>query len=135
MIPKSKKGFTLIECLISLVILTILLFGGISLYFNINRLNALLTHRKMAIEIANSIMETKKRGTYPPTALAQTPLTAFDDPKHILMDLNAHKTVNVTPLPTGVIPPEYQEVQVIVDWTEVEETTARSTEFTTYIAP
>ena len=61
MTTKNKKAFTLIECLISILILAILLAGGMSFYFNSNSFMSLAMHKKIALELATEKMEDCKR--------------------------------------------------------------------------
>jgi len=59
-IIRSKNGFTLIESLVTILLLSIVLVGGMQLYINANRILALSKHKNMAMEIANSKLEFLK---------------------------------------------------------------------------
>lgn len=134
---KNISGFTLVETLISILILAIVLAGGLSLYFNSSAISALMTHKKFATELTSKIMEELKKNGYASLPLPgpgiPTALTTADDPSHIILDLTpATKTVTVTDIGSPV---EYKQVDVIVNWTEAGKSTPRSAQATTYIAP
>ncbi len=64
MINIHNKGFTLVECLISMLIMTILLAGGMSFYFYANEQNTLAAHKELMLALANSKMEEWKSTDY-----------------------------------------------------------------------
>jgi len=53
----KSDGSTLIEILVSMIIMTITVLGGMALYFNASELQKMAMHKKMATELANSQME------------------------------------------------------------------------------
>jgi len=53
----NNQGSTLIETLISMVIVGITTLGGMALYFNAAELKFMAVHKKMAIELVNSKLE------------------------------------------------------------------------------
>jgi len=53
----KQNGSTLIEILVSMIIMAITLLGGIALYFNASEIQKMAVHKKMATELANSRME------------------------------------------------------------------------------
>lgn len=61
---KNQKGFTLIEILISLLLLAITLVAGIQLFINADKIMTLATHKKIATEVANNKMEEIKTWEY-----------------------------------------------------------------------
>lgn len=62
---RSKRtGFTIIECLISLLILVILMTGGMAFYQHSNNMMKAATHKRIALEIANAKMEALKNSGY-----------------------------------------------------------------------
>jgi len=133
---KNKGGFTLAEVLISILILAIMLTGGLSFYFNSDAVIGQVSHKKLATEIANSILENLKKAGYDslPAPGAGTPvaLTSTDDPVGILKDLSATKIVTVTDLGNPVA---YKQVEVSVTWTEADESKAHEIKFSTIMAP
>lgn len=58
--PLATEGFTIVETLIAMVIFTIVLTGGIALYYNTSKVSMLAVHKKMATEIINAKMEEIK---------------------------------------------------------------------------
>ncbi|KPK96717.1 MAG: hypothetical protein AMJ95_12660 [Omnitrophica WOR_2 bacterium SM23_72] len=76
------KGYTLIEVLVSLLLLTLILLGGMSFYFYSDQHTQTALHRRLAVGIAESTMEQIKRNGYaslpepaPTHGLWQGPLT------------------------------------------------------------
>ena len=53
----NQRGSTLIEILVSMIIMTITLLGGIALYFNASEIQKMAIHKKMATELASTKME------------------------------------------------------------------------------
>ena len=135
-IKNSKTGFTLAEVLISILLLAIVMSGGLQFYFSSAKITGLLTHKKFATELANSLLEDLKKDGYsnlpavgPGTATA---LTSAEDPLNILKDLSGTKTITVTNIGSPV---QYKQVDVIVAWTEAGESTPRTNTLVTLIAP
>ena len=60
----SSDGFTIVETLISIIILTIVLTGGIAIYFNTEAISTMTAHKKIATEIVNLRMEELRMMTY-----------------------------------------------------------------------
>jgi len=58
------RGFGIIECLISILLLTFLLVGGMSFYIYSNEHLKLVTYKRIATDLANSEMETRKQAGY-----------------------------------------------------------------------
>jgi prepilin-type N-terminal cleavage/methylation domain-containing protein len=72
----SEHGFSLIECLVSILLLTFLLVGGMSFYTFSNDYLQSVTSRRIAADLANSRMEIIKSGGYD----AASNLTACSNP-------------------------------------------------------
>ena len=51
-LTSDTRGLSLIECVIAILILSVSLAGGLSLYFNATSIMSLAMHKKMAVEIA-----------------------------------------------------------------------------------
>jgi prepilin-type N-terminal cleavage/methylation domain-containing protein len=64
----TKKGFTIIECLVSLFVLAIMFAAGIAIYFYSQAALDQAVDRRTALENANSELENLKNNGY--TALA-----------------------------------------------------------------
>lgn len=58
---KNDRGTTLIEVLVSLILIAITALGGIALCFHATEMQAIVLHKKMAIELANNQMEKCRR--------------------------------------------------------------------------
>ena len=130
----NNKGFTLIETLISILLLAIVLAGGLSLYFNGNEMVTLSTHKKMALEIANSKMEDLKAGGYVnlPSAGAAT-TTSIQ-----VGSLNALQSVTVTNMDEAGVggAVDYKQVDVNIDWSEGGKFKAgQQVKLSTYLSP
>ena len=59
----KDQGTTLIETLVSLVIIVIIALGGMALHFNTFEIKAMSHHKKIAMELANSRMEEYRTET------------------------------------------------------------------------
>jgi prepilin-type N-terminal cleavage/methylation domain-containing protein len=60
----GTKGLTLIECVISILILSVMLIGGLMLYNNANAIMSLAMQKKMALEMGIQEMEAIKSAGY-----------------------------------------------------------------------
>src|SRR6185503_3413373 len=63
-IKDPQSGFTIIESLISLILLAIVITGGMQFYFNAQKIVSLASHKKIAIQIANTRLEEIRRNGY-----------------------------------------------------------------------
>ena len=54
---RNQQGTTLVEVLISMVIVAITTVGGIALFYNSSEMQKMAFHKGMALELANSKME------------------------------------------------------------------------------
>lgn len=119
---RKQNGSTLIEILVSMLIVMITVLGGLALYFNASELQKMAVHKKMATELANTKMEKLR-------AMNCTTIGLLD---HAWNDLQVggllisgvDKGIKVLPPvfidleePIGVI--DYCEVVVQIKWNEV----------------
>ncbi len=58
---KKRNGFGIIECVISIMLLTFVMVGGMSFYIYSNSHLKLLTFQRIAADLANSKMEEVKK--------------------------------------------------------------------------
>src|SRR5689334_1849535 len=58
---KSHSGFTLIEALISILLLSITVVAGMSFYFRSDEVMTLVTHKRIAAQLAASRLEDIKK--------------------------------------------------------------------------
>jgi prepilin-type N-terminal cleavage/methylation domain-containing protein len=63
----NKKGLTIIECLLSIIILAIMLTAGMAFYFNAQASMRWSIHKRIAIEMASAEMESIKNSSYAST--------------------------------------------------------------------
>jgi prepilin-type N-terminal cleavage/methylation domain-containing protein len=124
---KNKKGFGLIEAMISLVILSIVLVGGMSLYFNGDEMMDLAMHKKVAQEIANAKLEEFRvsaltQAGYDGLASSTTNVTLGSFPAVQTITVAAHPVYkvypNLNPYPPVGTSPVCKRVTVKVAWTE-----------------
>lgn len=132
--PKSRRGLTYTESLVSLLILSFILAVGVNIYFNADEIMGLAIHKKMAAEYANTKMELLKDGGY----LNLPSPNASPTPEQISVGgLTATQYVyvqDVDDIPQdGVI--DYRQVTVTVDWSEANSTMSRNLQLITLIAP
>ncbi len=132
----SKTGFTIIESLISLILLGIVLTGGMKFYYHSQELISRTSHKKIALHTANGLMETFRKNGYGALPAAGVAVTSAITTGN-LQYLSASSTVLVTDVddPTVAGSPDYKSVRVTVNWTETGEPSARTVDLLTYMAP
>ena len=136
----ANAGFTIVEALISIILFTITLAGGLAIYVNADRIVTLTTHKRLAVEFANLRMEELRAmnyaafGTAFPVSNPAAPKTFVDPSQPSVGDFTAARTITVTHVPP-VATPEYKEVAVKVTWSEAGQAGQREVEFKTIIAP
>ncbi len=128
----SNNGFTLIENVISMMLLTIVLTAGMSLYHNANQFSKLVIHKKMTTELVNSKIETLKKDGY-------NNLPSPGNPEVLNIQIGglaAAQTTTVINIDEPVDgTTDYKMVNVEVAWTEAGKNTTRIIESTTFISP
>jgi len=128
---KPNNGFTLIETLISVILLAITLAGGMALYFNADELLSLVVHKKMATQMAITKMESLRSDGFdnlPPQG------SVVDSSISVGGLKNAQQTVTITDIvDSGNI--LYKKVKVEVSWNEAGGNFPKTVELTTHIAP
>jgi len=114
----KQSGSTLIEILVSMVVMAITLLGGIALYFNASELQKMAMHKKMATELANSRMEELR-------TMSCADIEALN---HSWADLQVgglllagadSKGIKVLDPPPIVPPDTHCKVEVQIKWNEV----------------
>jgi prepilin-type N-terminal cleavage/methylation domain-containing protein len=129
-VSKARKGLTLIECLIALLLLAITVVGGMSFYFHSNQYLRGSIYRRLAAEIANAQMEQIKRNGF-------AGLPAADG-------LWTSQTIDIGGLTGGgtqnvyvydVDSGAYKHVLIETDWQEPGQTTQERVRLDTHIAP
>ncbi len=142
---RSYQGYTLVEAVVSVVMIAIATLGGIAYYASADKIQHSAMHKRVAAEIANTKLEFIKKYGY----------SALPDPaNNYIMEyayinsgtpppfyahfgsLPINRTVVVNDIiDGGTGTTEYKEVKVSVSWTEADETTPRIIELATYITP
>lgn len=133
----KKTGFTIIELLISLLLLTIVFIAGMAFYFYSNQFMLTSFHRRVATELANSIMEQIKQDGYdslpnpaPTSGLWQGPIPIN------IEDLTGNQNIYVTDIDDdGDNATDYKQVNVEIDWQEPGKKNQQTIKLETYIAP
>jgi len=125
----KQNGSTLIEVLVSMIVMLITVLGGMALYFNASELQKMAIHKKMATELANIEME-KYRDQ------ACSSITSYNWTDYTIGGLNPQGSdskgikVDVTSQ-TG-----YCEVEVNIKWNEVGQMNRDfEVKLITYVAP
>ena len=105
----NKKSFTIIEYLVSILLLGIIVFGGMAFYFYSNQHYQTALHRRVAVELATSTLEAiRKNGLPCTTPPCQTQVD--------IMALKGTSTVSVyNDIPDSTN--DYKRVKVEVTWT------------------
>lgn len=132
---RHVKGFSLIEILVSMLVLGIGILGMVGLQLNAMKLNQTAGVRSQATFLAYDIVDRMRANT--PAVLAGSydiSLTA-DAPSGTTIsarDLNAWKTALATQLPAGVgsIARNGQVLRVVVQWDESKVGGAAAQQFT-----
>lgn len=121
----NKSGFTLIEIIISILLLAITLAGGMALYFNANKIMALMVHKKAAMELADKKMEEIRDASYVSLVEGQTSESGLK-----VSGLNASRTVTVSK-PNST----YKQVTIEVNWKEADTSDDKIVKLVSYVAP
>ncbi len=112
----EKQGSTLIEVLVSMVIIAVAALGGIALYHNSAELKTIALHKKMASESANSQMEEFRAMAYSDSALNVGVTTSDITVGGLSADVIDGLGMTVTVTDPGL---GYKKIQVDIDWEEV----------------
>ncbi len=113
----SEQGFTILETIISIIILAIVLSGGIAIYTNATTIMTIAMHKKIAMEMANQVIEKLKEAGYNDALLADTggSWTPADPGTTITF---GDFSVNMQRRITNVGAPANKTVEVRVRWLE-----------------
>jgi len=129
----NGAGFTLVESLISIIILAIILIGGMTFYFNSDIVLTLANHKKIALEITHDELEDLKNIPY-----NSVDSTLMPFPVITVGSFNYTHRAIVTfedDPDEGATLEDYKKVEVKVTWDEANETGTREVSMTTFIAP
>ena len=129
----SHNGMTLAEVLISFLLLSIVLVGGMGFYFNSTDVMTMAMHKKIAMEMATQAMEQIKNGGYgslpnPASGNWETASTVT------FGNFSAQKQRRVTDV-EGTSPNINKRVEIQFNWSEPGRQTSQLVSLATYIAP
>ena len=124
---KNNQGFGLIETLISILLLSIIMIGGMSFYFNSSSAMTMAMHKKIAMEMANQALEKIKADGYAAIPPPGTSTVTFGD-------FSVQKQLSVTNI-EGTLPNINKRVEIQMSWTESIRTTASTLTLATYMSP
>ena len=127
---KNKTGLSLVEALISVLLLSIIMLGGLRLYFTSDEILAASLHKKIATEMAHTTLETLKNSDY--DTLADYVSTITIKGRDDMEGLSAQETVTVTTVDESGT--TYKKVDVTVSWLEVDNNTQDQISLSTYMA-
>jgi len=121
---QQKKGLTIIECLISIIILAIILTAGMAFYFNAQASMRWSINKRIAVEIAGAELESIKNRDYANiTPGVWSPVDMSTD------TFNGTKNVEVSDIG------DYKQIHVVVGWQDEVKKGNSSVSLYTYIAP
>ena len=146
MTSHNKKAFTLVEVLISILLLSIILAGGMGFYFNSTDVMTRAMHKKIAMEMANQAMEQIKNGGYTGALVDPATITwaPSSDPFNVIEWSNGSFNFKVQEQHrvTDIGSPANKQVEVRVCWPVTdpsvnvcESPTSQKINLATYIAP
>ena len=122
----DTSGFTLLEILVSMLLLAVTLVGGMALYHNAERIMALMVHKKVAMELANEKMEAVRNSSY--GSLSDGVSQDFGLK---VSGLNAGRVTTVSILDPNK---DVKEVRVAVNWKEAGQKIDKTVELVSYVA-
>jgi hypothetical protein len=139
-----KKALTIVECLVSIVILAVILTAGMAFYFNSQIVMRGAIHKRIAVEMASAELEIIKNMDY--TELIPPPPQPTLDPNGLWLERsgkingkidigdlsNCYKNVYIDP---NIVAADYRHVRVVVYWQEFSKNALSSLSLDTYIAP
>lgn len=135
----KKTGFTIVECIISLLLLAIIMVGGMAFYTYASQYTMGAVHKKTALEIANTKMEEIRNNGYAslpdpatlpvnglwqgPTDISIAKLTGQENIYIYGIDENADSVI------------DYKKVRIEVKWRQAGKTSQQAIKLDTYITP
>jgi prepilin-type N-terminal cleavage/methylation domain-containing protein len=120
------KGFTIIECLISILLLTIIMVGGMALFFYPQGYYTASAHRKVATDIASAQLEGLKKQL----------ITNWDSafPASLPITIGGLSGTVRIPQPFSSCGTDCKAVQVKISWNEPEKAALQEVILDTCIA-
>ena len=133
----SPKGMTLAEVLISILILSIALVGGMCFYFNSTNVMTMAMNKKIAMEMATQAMEQIKDAGYsnlpnPATGNWETATSVTFSNGSSSFTTQKQRRVTDT---EGASPNINKKVEIQVCWPTCGNATSKTINVATYMAP
>ena len=125
---KLKKGFTIVEALISILILAIAMAAGMMLYFTADEHSALGLHKKMATEMASKTMEDLVNRSF-------NSLNGLNESSSVTFGSIYTANYTATSTPITESGKTYLQIDLTTTWTEAGKTSPRTFNLTTFKAP
>lgn len=126
------RGFGVIECLIALLLLSIMMAGGVAFYMFSNQYFQEATNRRIATALAQSELEAKRQAGY--AAIGGIGSCTVDTSRTVnLMPATITSCVLADGTDSGAFKP-YKQVETIVDWTDPGKGFSRSVSLSTFIS-
>lgn len=131
---KINNGFTIVEHLVSLLLLSIAIVGGMAYYTFADSHMQASFHRNIATELANSKMEELRKNGY--SALPNT-TGLWQGPSPILIKyLSGNQSIYVFDIDDNSDgATDYKQVKVEIAWQEPSKTFLQNLTLDTYITP
>lgn len=135
---RTNSGISLIESLISVLILTIVVAGGMAFYFNAAQLTSLRLHKQLALQTASSKLEEFKDSNYATLVQGITQADVTIGELEAKVSGGLGMTTIITDRddnpPSGT---DYKEISVSVVWQEPSRNLSQKekVELTTFVAP
>jgi len=128
-VTKDKiTGFSLIEAMIAIILLTLILVGGMAYFFYANDSLKVANYRRIAAEIAQSSMEQIKSANY-------TTLQSSFDSNVTIGTLTGNRTISVSNQIQDADGSVYKQVTVNLTWDQPNKSVPGQVVLDTYIAP
>ena len=133
---RCKKGVTIIECLLSMLVLAIMLTAGMAFYFNAQASMAGAIEKRLAAEAASAQLESIKNGGYinlPDPAPAGN---LWQGPAAVAIGgLTGQRTVYLYDIDEDGAGTDYKRVQVNIAWQEPGKSVASAVTLDTLMSP
>ncbi len=129
----NKKGLTIIECLLSIIILAVMLTAGMAFYFNAQASMRGSIHKRIAVEMASAELEKIKNMSYASLPNTNSSLVIWPEESSTVNigNLIGQRNVYVKG-DTGI---GFKQIRVSVSWQDAGKSSDSIVSLDTYIAP
>lgn len=136
---RHKKGLTIIECLLSILLLAIMLTAGMAFYFNAQASMRGSIHKRIAVEMASAQLENIKNSGYlnlpdycPEPDGCVIPNRNVAIGALVGLSNTVVKDVDEPGTPVGT---DYKRVTIQISWQDPGKSSSSAVSLDTYIAP